>query len=252
MKLNARHTKFYQDLERFKETYPDVAMWDGHSETTDVFRVNFININCYLIFPVDWPFRQPSIKMYDEITVIIDQWNPSIDLRSIYNFILNDEFYSQILDLKQNYNEIEITYDHNTFNIIYKNLAIIISKNEIIVYEDEQDWPSRMLPSLDNFNLTNIFKYIIDMREQPVDKDYINNLEFSLKSKFKNVVYNTEHKTFIIDDPKGLILVGIPEKDYLVPNIMIFRQGIILPASFNFDQNWKSNLGEIISTGKGF
>jgi hypothetical protein len=236
---SAQLRKFQKDIDSFKEDYPDVPI------IVEDYKITFPDINCVLTFPLDWPFHPPVIKVGD-ITIHIKDWNMGTDLRTIYNFILYEDNNVQIQKLKEKFPEIEIVYEDFVciFEITYKNLDIIISKNKISVYEDNQEWPEYMIPSKYSFDLVSMFEYIIKLRDQPENKRNVEKLESSLRVKFDNIVYNSIHRTFIIDDPKGLIIVGVPDKSYLSPNITIYRQGHIW--SVNCELGDDSDLGEVL------
>jgi hypothetical protein len=128
----------------------------------------------------------------------------------------------------------------------------------IFIYENGRKWYMNIRPTIKNpLNLIDIMTQVNDIRVKLTwctPNEYIEWLSRSLREKFDNVIYNNSHRTFIVDSPRGLIIIGIvPFSPYLELVITIYYEGDIVDTHFDLS-NWNSDcdLGEIIVNTGGF
>lgn len=289
MKSTFQDKRIHAEIKLLTEAFPDVKIslenirassQPGQEPETNNYKVTIStqDLECVVNLPTDWPFHSPLIMTTCKTHTwkqIIPDWNGAMDLRTVYAAVLNnirDDYMSnvheQINIVKEVFPEMKIKFD-NVLNIIkikYDGfrIHIVISKkkeySKIYILENDQEWPEYMTPLISSnlpLDLTSLILQIMDTRDkiQSTDpNDHIEKLMKSLLIKFEIVSYNSNHQAFTIDSPQGLIIVGIdPKRQYLPPNIIVFRQGQIISNTFKFD-NWgfDSNLGEIIITAKNF
>lgn len=272
--INSRHKRILREIQLFKEVFPNsnITHKDLEIEITET------NLRCIIKLPSEWPFKQPfTIIKYDNYTFnlpTIKDWNPIMDIRTIFydikNIIKNSSYKNlekiennienkienkiissdDIDKLKLTYPNIKVEYCEitNSLTICLDSLTIIISKEKINVFEDENDWPRHMIPSYTT-NISDIVGDILNIKRvnQSAPETYISKCKQSLITYFDDISYNENHQTFVINSLKYLIIIGINiNSQYLSPMVMIYHKGIILGVSYDFS-NWNpDNLGKII------
>ncbi len=177
----------------------------------------------------------------------IPQVNLNIELERNNDTISSDHI--EILRIK--YPNVKITYcSIMKLQIIsLGDLKIIISSSEIVVYENENDWPKYMIPDHSN-NIFDIVDNVFNTKNtnQVADPtDYILKCKHSLNKFFDHIDYNEHHQTFLVSSLKYLIIIGINiSSQYLAPMVMVYSKGCILSMSYDFSY-WDPNiLGDII------
>ena len=283
-KSDFRSKRILREIELFKEAFPNNNITYKDSKIV-IFGQN---IKCIVQLSHDWPFNPPlALVNYDNYAFYQPQicdWNPVMDIRTIFTDILNtieDCSYKNLariqdkvdktvdpikldkadkvvdlitLDdiniLKIKYPNIKVAYcEQNCYIISLVDLEIFISSNEINVYENENDWPKHMIPKYSN-NIFDIVDEIWKTKKSNHTKDhtdYISLCKKSLNLYFDDINYNENHQTFIINSSKYLIIIGINvNSQYLSPMVMIYSKGMILGITYDFSNWLPDNLGKII------
>lgn len=287
-----QYLRIAKEVQLFKEAFP---YHDIINEDLKII-IEGLNLKCMIKLPSNWPLYPPIVIIdYDNYIFYQPQinWNPIMDLRTIFNDVINitqnnsykdfkriesniddiiefnsDKFYRTLrvsdinnldnlddLDdidkLRKYYPNIKVDKIMKSKIIHLGDLEIIISKDEINVFENGNDWPAHMIPTY-NDNTLEIVDCIFNTKQLNRVKnpdDYISKCQLSLKQHFDgNINYDEYHQTFIINSPKYLIIVGINvNSQYLSPMTMIYHKGTILGIQYDFS-NWNpDNLGKIIS-----
>ena len=269
MEIDFKPKRVLREIRSFKEAYPNSCITHEKSE---IF-ITESNLMCIIRLTLDWPFTAPIVLVNYNKNLFyqhkIKNWNPIMDIRTIFCDVLNttqkgfyknvewveNEFSKIILHynmnkLKTKYLNIKVEYCEitNLTTICLDNLTIIISKEEIEVFEDDNDWPKHMIPSYVN-NIGDMIDEILNIKRsnQADPETYISKCKRSLSLHFDDISYHENHQTFIINSLKYLIIIGINiNSQYLAPMVMIYHKGIILSTSYDFS-NWNpDNLGNII------
>ena len=284
METDSRTKRILREIQLFKEAF------HKYNITYENFKIVITepNFKCIIQLPSDWPFKPATVLVnynnYAYYQPKITDWNPIMDIRTIFYDVLstteNGSYknleriqhkleQNPILPTKLERNNEPISSDHiEILRIKYPNikviycpitklqiitlddLKIIISYNEISVYENENDWPKHMIPD-HNKNIFDIIDEIVYTRNsnQTTDStDYILKCKKSLSKFFDDVQYSEDHQTFIVKSLKYLIIVTInAHSQYLAPIVMVYSKGGILGTSYDFS-NWNpDNLGDIIT-----
>jgi hypothetical protein len=231
--------------------------------------VNYDNYAFYQPPITDWnPIMDIRTVFYDVLSTIEN--GSYKNLERIQNDVLSNGSYKnleriqdelkkiklitsdQIDILKINYPNIKVSYCEilNSNIISLDDLKIIISSNEINVFENENDWPKFMIPNYNN-NISDIIDeiwYIRNLNQNANHTDYISRCKNSLGLHFDDINYNENHQTFIINSLKYLIIIGINiNSQYLSPMVIIYNKGTILSISYDFSNWLPDNLGNIIT-----
>lgn len=262
----AQSRRFQKEISLLTEAFTDINV--SHQKSDNGYKITITkpDLECIFDLPKDWPFNSPLISITYKThnwQRKIHNWSAAIDLRTIYAEVLDDikknvivQTDKQIEELKKEFADIKINFDiiFNIVEINYDGLNInIFLSNErrcLYVFEKEYMWPKDMVPSIEQ-NFTSLVHEIINTRNKIQSKDpndYLEKINNSLRTKFDNIIYSSNHQTFTIDCPQGLITIGIdPIRQYIPPRIIVFHQGQIMSKKFDFN-NWgsDSNLGEIL------
>jgi len=283
-----RPKRILREIQLFKEAFPNNNI--THKDL--VITITEPNFKCIIKLPLNWPFKSPLVLVnYDNYAYYqpsIQDWNPAMDIRTIFYDVLNTiencsyKNLERIQDkvdksvdsitlnkvnkvnkianlitpdhieiLRKNYPNIKVEYCGITKSqiIILSDLKIIMSSDEIDVYENENDWPKHMIPSYSNniFNIIDEIWYIRNSNRTKDPADYVSKCKNSLSSRFDDISYNNNHQTFIINSSKYLIIIGINvNSQYLSPLVMVYSKGTILGISYDFSDWNPDNLGKII------
>lgn len=259
-----------------KETFANIKVFSkrykGFHHVTIDNEISIIDIT----FSPEWPLLPPMLTITRDGCVSkrdIPNWNKSMDLRMIYLEISNNPKNSideQIDLLKEIFPGISANFNQilKIIKINYGDYEItvpICKDSNIIINEDGKNWPENMIKQNNIFsqktslNLPELLSEIIEFRSRFQNCDpeiYIEKVHRSLRARFSNVTYNPSHLTFIVDHPKGLLIIGIdPETQHLPPSIAVFHQGTLISADVPCVQmnwtdwnplNYSSDLGEIL------
>lgn len=89
MDTNFRPKRILREIQLFKEAFPDINII--HKDLTII--ITRPNFKCVIKLPLDWPFKPPIVLVnqnnYSYYQPQIIDWNPIMDIRTIFNDILN-------------------------------------------------------------------------------------------------------------------------------------------------------------------